>query len=382
MNIETLLRRQRLLITAGSGGVGKTTTAAALAVRAALQGRRAAVLTIDPARRLADALGLRQITGELRQVDPAHFTAAGLVPRGELWAMMLDTKTTGDQMVRRFAPDEQTARNILQNTYYQYFSTSLAGAQEYMAIEQVRELVEDQGFDLVVLDTPPAVHALDFLDAPDRLLRALESPAMQMLRRTRGPSGITGRLMEAGRGLVLRSFDRLTGGPFLEDLAVFLTAFGSILDAMQRSSKAVQALLRASSTCFLLVTAPFRSNVDEAIQFRHELRKRGFPFGGYCCNRVHTPYPSIPADAEAQAELEAALHSTPAGVVPPARRQALLAAMLEGLWSHNRMAERDREAVRRLAQIGGEAPVVVPLLPQEVRDLQSLDEVGGYLTAS
>jgi anion-transporting ArsA/GET3 family ATPase len=374
---EQALREARLLITAGSGGVGKTTTAAAIGLRAAQAGRRVAVLTIDPARRLADALGLSELTGEMRQVDPAHFEAAGFACAGEMWAMMLDIKTTGDQMVRRFAPDPATAARILDNTYYQYFSTSLAGAQEYMAVEQVRALTADERFDLVVLDTPPAAHALDFLDAPDRLLAALDSRAMQVLRGGTEPDdGLAARLLGRGKGLVLKSLNKLTGGPFIEELTDFLLLFGSILDALKVSSRAVQALLRAETTRFFLVSAPYRANVDEALHFKEQLDRRGFPLGGFIINRVHHPCPSIRDDVETLAHALDELAD-----VPLERREALVTRMLEALKAHQRMAERDREAVDRLARLSHGPPVLVPLLPQDVRDLRGLDRVARSLTA-
>lgn len=197
--VELIMQRD-LLVTAGAGGVGKTTTAAALALQAALAGRRVAVLTIDPARRLAQALGLDSFSGSLRPVSAEHFAAAGLRPKGELWAMMLDTASTGDAMVRRFAPDERASEAILANRYYQHFSTALAGVQEYMAVEQVRTLALEGRFDLVLLDTPPAVHALEFLEAPGRLIDALDSSAMQLLLKSspQAPAGVASRLLGAG----------------------------------------------------------------------------------------------------------------------------------------------------------------------------------------
>jgi anion-transporting ArsA/GET3 family ATPase len=379
---EAMIQR-RLLVTAGAGGVGKTTCAAALGVEAALAGQRVAVLTIDPARRLAGALGLDALTGTLRQVDGAHFATAGLAPAGELWAMMLDTKTTGDQMVRRFAPDPESAQRILDNTYYRYFSTSLAGSQEYMAVEQVRELVEDDRFDLVILDTPPAANALEFLDAPDRLLAALDSSTVQMLvkGRQRASEGLTGRLLGRGRGLVLKSLNVMTGGPFLEDLAEFLSLFGVILDALKHASVAVQALLRSPDTQFYLVTSPKRSNLDEAMRFRAELARRSFPFGGFIANRVHFEYPAVDTTPEGLRHLQVALAEQTPGA-DAGTRQRLLERMLGGVEAHNRMALRDARSVAQLTSVAQTAPIEVPLQPLDVRDLGGLHRVGRWLTHS
>lgn len=375
---DAVLRGHRLLITAGSGGVGKTTTAAALAVRAAQIGLRAAVLTIDPARRLADALGLGALTGELRPVDLTALGAPGAT--GALSAMMLDVKTTSDQMVRRFAPDAAAAQAILDNTYYRYFSTSLAGAQEYMAVEQVRMLVDEGGFDLVVLDTPPAAHALEFLDAPDRLLGALESRPMQMLRARRQSDGLAARLARSSRGLVIKGLNRLTGGPFIDQLAEFLTAFGSILDALKVSSAQVHARLRADTTRFLLVTSPARSNIDEAVAFRSQLEARGFPLGGIIVNRVHGGLPMVPDDPDTTAALRAAMTAGGLGDRPPARRVALLDEMRRTLTMHARLTDRDQAAIGGLQAASGAPIWTIPLFTSEVRDLAALEAVARALT--
>lgn len=372
------LRRARLLVTAGSGGVGKTTTAAAMAVRAASFGRRAAVLTIDPARRLADALGLGELTGELRRVEPSRFADAGLDAAGELWAMMLDVKTTGDQMVRRFAPDAEAARAILDNRYYQYFSTSLAGAQEYVAIEQVRALIDEGGFDLVVLDTPPAAHAIDFLDAPDRLVSGLGSRPVQMLR-AKEDGGLASRLARSGRGLVLKGLNKLTGGPFIEELTRFLTVFGSILDALKVSGEAVKARLRADDTRFFLVTSPTRSNVDEAMAFRRQLAERDFPLGGVILNRTHTPLAPVPDGPGTRAELDAALVEAGLDGLPSAERVRLLDGLYESLARHNRLADADMQAAELLERATGHRPWRIPLFAHPIRDLADLDRVARHV---
>lgn len=354
---------RRLIVTAGAGGVGKTTTAAAIAVQAAMAGKRTAVLTIDPARRLADALGLGALSGELRQVKPA-LLPAGSAP---LHAMMLDIRTTSDQMVRQFAPDAETAEAILTNTYYRYFSTSLSGSQEYMAVSQVKALVEDPRFDLVVLDTPPAANALEFLDAPDRLLAALDSKAMQMLRKSRNRQGFSARLLGKGRDMIVRSLNAITSGQFLDDLSEFLVIFGSILDALKTSSEAVREMLRAPTTRFHLVTAPTRANVDEALHFRQTLKARGLPFGGYIVNRVHLPVDPVPDDAATVARLAQRLP------------EDMIRRLIAGQAAHNRMATGDGRAISQLQADARRAPEVVPLLPLAVRDLDGLITIGGHL---
>lgn len=374
-----LLREARLVVAAGTGGVGKTTTAAALALEAATLGRRTAVLTIDPARRLAQALGLDGLGGVAQRVEPARIAAAGLRPTAELSAMMLDARTTADDMVRRYAPDAAAAVRILENPYYRAFSTSLAGAQEYMAVEQVADLLHSGRYDLVVLDTPPAAHALDFLDAPERLLGALDTRAVNWLYRPRGTPKDTGygaRLLGTGRRMVFKSLNKLTGGPFFEDLAVFLQAFSALFEGFRKSSRAVRALLRAESTRFLVVTAPYPATVREAIAFRAQLLERGFPFGGFVCNRVHLPRPAAEARALGPALLAAGVRE---GLVGPVSRD--LARLLA---EHSGMAERDAVALRDLAEIcAGHTGAlhVVPLLPEDVHDLAGLARIGGWLMA-
>jgi len=361
-DLDALTSGARLVVTSGAGGVGKTTVAAALALEAARSGRRTAVLTIDPARRLANALGLEAFQDHAQRVEGA----------GPLWAMMLDMRTTADAMVRRFAPDEAAARRILDNPYYGAFSTSLAGTQEYMAVEQVHALVHSGDYDLVVLDTPPAVHAIDFLTAPDRILGALDNRAVNWLYKPRDagergqPQGYGARLLGRGRQVVLKSLDRFTGGPFFEDLASFLQAFSALFEAFRQSSRAVQALLRDDATRFLVVTAPYPGTVREAIGFRAELVGRGFPFAGFVCNRVHAPRPRATTEA-----LAAALGpDTPAGFA---------AALAGALADHNRMAERDADALAALRQVDARPVRVVPLMPEDVHDLEGLRRVGQAL---
>lgn len=374
--LAEMLEDRRLLITAGAGGVGKTTTAAALALMAAMDGQRAAVLTIDPARRLANALGLEAFTGETRRVDEDHFRAAGLEVRGELHAMMLDIKATSDQMVHRFAPDEAAVERILNNRYYQAFSAYLSGTQEYMAIEKVTALIDEGGFDLVVLDTPPAVHALEFLDAPERLLNALDNRAVNWLYKPESETGAARRfgtrLLGRGRKVITRSLDRLTGGPFFEDLSTFLAAFSALFGAFRERSLRVRALLREPTTAFLVVAAPSPASVMESIRFAEQIQARGLPFGAFVCNRVHRHLPPVEADAATVAERLRAVAGNGAA-------DGLARRMLAGLADHNRMADRDAAAVERLADAAGRPPAVVPLFAEDVHDLRGLRAIGRHL---
>jgi anion-transporting ArsA/GET3 family ATPase len=371
-DLTTALRECRLLVTAGSGGVGKTTLAAALAIRAAEFGRRVAVLTIDPARRLAQALGIAEFSDELHHID------LGPNCPGELWAMMLDTQKTGDAMVRRFAKDANAAEAILNNRYYGYFSTSLAGSLEYMAIEQVRLLIEESGFDLIVLDTPPATHALDFIDAPERLIDGLERIPLKLIG-AQGGRGIAGRLANQGRNIVLRGLNRLTGGPFLKDLADFLSQFHGILDALKTAGQHVQLLLRDSRTRFILVTTPTIGRVDEVIAFRSDLRRRKLPLGGFLVNRIHTLLPDPMEEAGAITQLRDACAETPLNSMEPKEIDSMLNGLRQTLLEHNRLALRDADVCRRLSEAAQSPPIIAPHLAGGVTDIDALRAIADYI---
>ena len=358
----------RLVVIAGAGGVGKTTIAASAAVQAAVSGRRVAVLTIDPARRLAQALGFESFDDQIRHVD------LGPEARGTLSALMLDVKGTGDAMVERFSASPERAQAILDNRYYRYFSTSLAGSQEYMAIEQVRRLLDDDEYDLVILDTPPATNALEFFDAPERLIQGLSRVPLQTIADGQDQGSLTGRLASRGRGLILRGLNRLTGGPFLEELAEFLGLFSGILDALIESSYRVQSLLRDARTQFYLVTTPTTARLEEVMSFRAELRRRDFPMGGVILNRVHRPLPMVSVNDE--------LDGLFGGMSADERQQwspELVLGCVDILRQHNLLAERDEAINHRLNEMTGEPPTQVANFPRGVDDLSGLSLIGRSL---
>ncbi|HEX4448409.1 MAG TPA: ArsA-related P-loop ATPase, partial [Polyangiaceae bacterium] len=214
--LDRLVMTRRVLVTVGAGGVGKTTTAAALGVAAAMRGRRVLCLTIDPARRLAEALGLERMSAEEQAIDPSRFEAARIPIKGSLTAMMLDTKRTFDELVIKHSSSPERAKKLLDNKLYQYVSTSLAGTQEYMAMEKLVAVQRDPRFDLVILDTPPTANALDFLDAPARLVEAVDSPTMRWFVQAFESTGKVGfNLLARSAAIVLRGLGRITGGGFL-----------------------------------------------------------------------------------------------------------------------------------------------------------------------
>jgi anion-transporting ArsA/GET3 family ATPase len=344
-SLEPILADRRMVICAGSGGVGKTTTAAAVALGLAERGQRVAVVTIDPARRLANALGLDELSNEPRRVE--------LPLRGELWAMMLDAKRTFDQMIEHLAPDERTRDEVYSNRIYQQLSSAVAGSQEFTAIAKLYELDRDGDFDVIVLDTPPSRNALDFLDAPDRLTRFFGGRAVRVFLR---PAGISGRLT----GAVFGVLQRVTGVDLMHDLSVFFGSLGGMIDGFTERARRVGALLSDPATTFLIVTAPRHDPVEEAIFFHRKLVEAGMPFGGLIVNRVHQP----------------ATDEAPPEELGPVLVERVRAAVGELA----ALAARDAANVERLRRELGDPPtIVVPELDGDVHDVEGLERVRARL---
>jgi len=277
--LQRRLADKRVVICAGPGGVGKTTVSAAVALGLASAGRRVAVVTIDPARRLAEALGLDELGNRPQPVDSTRLAGAGLELRGELSAMMLDVKRTFDELIGRLAPDPRTAEELLANPVYQHLSTAIAGSQEYTAMAKLSELVNESDYETIVLDTPPSRSAVDFLQAPERLIEFLEGRAVSALLR---PSGRAARYA----GVVAAALRRVTGVGLLDELTAFFRLLGDLLDGFRARATDVQRLLRESSTGFLIVTSGEAAAVDEAIYFAGELDRTGLHRCGVILNRV------------------------------------------------------------------------------------------------
>jgi anion-transporting ArsA/GET3 family ATPase len=378
--LDQLVMSRHVLVVVGAGGVGKTTTAAALGVGAARRGRRVLCLTIDPAKRLAQALGLERMMGE-EQVVSDLFSGEEPVPdgapaRGSLTAMMLDPSATFDELVLKYSPSPERARKLLDNKLYQYVSRSLAGTQEYMAMEKLVAVQKDPRFDLVILDTPPTANALDFLDAPERLVEALDSAAIRWFVQAFQSTGkLSLNLLARSAVIVLRGLGRITGGSFLEAIAEFITELNDLFGGFRERAKVVEAALRSPEVSFVLATSPAPMSIQEVIFFSDRLEESQMPRGAFVVNRVRLPPPL--ADAP-PSEQEAAEAIAARGLVldddAPSR---LVRAHADAM----RLADLDAMHVRGLdARAKGRVPIVrIPELPSDVHDLRSLGELSAML---
>jgi len=380
--IDVLLE-PRILICVGSGGVGKTTTAATLALAAARRGKRTLVLTIDPARRLANSLGLAELGHEVQQVDPALVRETAPSQTGELHAMMLDQKKAFDAMVARHAKDPTAVRRILENPVYAQISGSLAGALEYAAMTQLHEFDRTGNWDLIVVDTPPTAHALDFLDAPRKLGEAIDSPAIEWFRRLQGHGGSRWSLVGKTGAFVLKRLAKFVGSKFIDDLGVFFTEFNDILGGFRQRAEETFALLREPRVGFVLVASPEPMAVREALAFHERLIQAGMPFVGFVVNKVHA---ALPVPDLTVAGLEAALTREPriaalemSGTTRTMAARSLLTARVE----LETLAEADRAAIGQLFEAGGSEALLVevPLLRDDVHDVSRLVGLERYLLA-
>jgi anion-transporting ArsA/GET3 family ATPase len=368
MSVADLLEGKRMCICGGSGGVGKTTTSAAIALGMAARGAKVAVVTIDPARRLANALGLEELENEPRRVEPERLASGGLEVSGELWAMMLDPKRTFDELIDRIAPDPARAQEIKANRIYRQLSTAVSGSQEFTAIAKLYDLDREGDFDLLVLDTPPSRNALDFLEAPGRLTSFLEGRAGKAFIR---PTGFGMRVISRGAAPLLAALRRVTGVDLLSDLSGFFGLLGDMTDDFSQRAAQVERMLRASTTAFLLVTSAQSAPIEEAIWFRRTLQDGGLPFAGVVVNRVHH---DLLGDSEADDLTAALLRELP---------EELAGRVAENFHDYHVLARRDQRNVEYLADELGASPLLlVPYLDHDVHDIEGLLRVHRYLFAS
>ena len=387
-SLEPLLAAKEIVVFCGSGGVGKTSVAAAAALGAATRlGGKVLVLTIDPARRLADALGLEGIGNVERRVPEEAFKAAGLEPSGELWAAMLDTKQSWDALVLRHAPDEETAYRILDNRLYHNLTARFVQSHDYIAMERLLEIHETGQYDLIVIDTPPTRNALDFLDAPARMADFFGG---RLLRWLTMPYRVGGRRGARVLNVASRPFyqvaDRLLGSQFLQDIAEFFLNFQSMYDGFVQRARAVERLMHDRRTTFAVVTTLEAAPLHEAERFCDELVRRNFPLGALVLNKTLPSY-LLSAEGDHAAEVLRA-HAVPLGVAlsdtgddaltDPARDARVLTTIGESFRNFAVVAKREAELRTELARVP-EVVVDVPALDSDIADVAGLAEIAARL---
>jgi anion-transporting ArsA/GET3 family ATPase len=348
--VETLVRERAVLVCCGSGGVGKTTTAAALGVAAALAGRRACVVTVDPARRLADALGDRGVVDEPTEVDGPW--------RGELRAVMLDAKTTFNTLIERYAIDPDQAQRILHNRVYVNLASVLSGTQEYMATEKLFELHNSGDYDLVVVDTPPTRHALDFLDAPKRLEGFLSN---RIFRAVVAPKGSYLRAAHVASQALVRAIAKATGAEIVDDTVAFFQAFQGMEDGFRERAARVEELLGEKETGFVLVAAPRVDAIADAAYFVEALKDRSLRVDALVVNRVLPDFGPPLDDA-------------------PAPGDEAWGALVTNLSDLATLRHGEQASFAGLAEAVEPAPVVhVPFMEHDVHDLEGLLQLVRHL---
>ncbi len=378
LRLETLLSAKEIVLTCGAGGVGKTTTAAAAAAMAATHlGGRVLALTVDPARRLAAALGLTEVGNTETRVTPAAFARAGVHPRGELWVAMLDTKASWDDLIRTHAPDAATRDAIIANPLYRNVTGKFVQSHDYIAMERLHEIHASGRYDLIVVDTPPTRNAIDFLDAPDRMAEFFSS---RLLRWLIAP--YRSRMFTTASKPFYAAADRVLGAQFLQDIAEFFILFQTMYDGFVDRAKAVTRILEDRRTTFVVVTTLDTAPAREAEFFVEALAERKYHLGAVVCNRMLPAYFGDRAGARA-AEVMKGNADTLASLV--ARRvgdrdamEGVLREVAENYLNYRMIAARELEQLSELT-MPRELLVSVPALQRDVCSLADVLEVGRHL---
>ena len=359
--------KTKIIVCCGTGGVGKTTTSAALSLSLAAQGARVVTITIDPAKRLADALALEHLSGEPTPVPvgrlfDTHNSDVTTPNGGSLDAMMLDVKTTFDEVVVRHAPDQATSDRLLASRYYELVSEKLAGSAEYMAIEQLYKLYSDYNYDVIVVDTPPSVNAVDFLTAPERLSAMMSDSVIRWMSAPKSPRGM--RLFERGSRTIMTVMKKMIGQTTVTEIAEFFELISGLAEGFRTRSGEMISLLKSPCTSFLLVTSPASSAVDDTIVFRNQLQSEGFPLGGVVVNRVTPTLTNVDAVSleETLARGEIDLSTT--------QRRLVAKQLLELQRNQNQQAEADNLVAEDMSKL---SPTwAIPTINVDISELSSL----------
>ena len=373
--MEALFAAREIVIFCGSGGVGKTTTAAASAAMvAASQGGKVLVVTVDPAKRLANALGIEGFGNIERQVAPEAFREVGVSPRGELWAAMLDTKESWDNLVRRHAPDRTTAQRILENPLYQNISGRFVQSHDYIAMERLYELYSEGNYDLIVVDTPPTRNAIDFLEAPQRMADFFSSRFLRLLI-----APARSKMLNFATRPFYQVADRILGTQFLQDIAEFFILFQSMYEGFVERARAVEALLHARRTSFVVVTTLEHAPAAEAEFFVQALRERRFHLGGIVFNKVLPDYLLDDATVVAARRLcesaDDVVAKLPPSLGEPAQVERVLQEVAESFMRFHVVAEREADERGDLAS-AADLVSTVPYFETDIHDLGGLLRLG------
>ena len=364
VRFSDLVSGKSVIVCCGSGGTGKTNISAAIGLAGARRGRKACVVTIDPARRLADALGLDNLDNTPRRI-PGDWS-------GELSAVMLDAKSTFDDLIARYSESPEQAERILQNRLYRNLTSALSGTQEYMAMEKLYELHSEGGFDLVVVDTPPTRHALDFVDAPRRLYSFLENRVFRLLIM---PTRAYLKAMTLAANALLRTISKVAGSEIVDDAMAFFRAFEGMEQGFRERARRVEELLADPGTAFVLVAAPREDSIDEAKFFAQRLAESSIPVSALAVNRLFSNFAA--GEPPAGEALAAAPSGDGSGTAEDPRAYGELTRNLQDFLA---VSSREERYVEELAEEVAPAPVVrVPFLKEDVHDLEGLEIVASHL---
>jgi anion-transporting ArsA/GET3 family ATPase len=376
MTLRDLVARHRVVISAGSGGVGKTTVAASIALWGALEGRRTAVLTIDPARRLATSLGLETLGHEPREIAAEVFASQGVAPKAPLWAMMLDQKGAWDALVERYAPADARDR-ILANPFYQHLSQTFAGSQEYMAIEQLCLLVDSGAYDLIVVDTPPTRHALDFLEAPKRIDDFLDRSVVKWFVKPYFSAGWSAlRAVNRTASFLLHRLEQATGVSALAQISDFFGSMSGLFENFHERIERAYDVLRGPETAFVVVSSPEEQVLGDAEYLAAKMAELRMPLKGVVMNRVHAELGRAKRGGVDPDDVAAILE-----MVTRAVGAAAAGPLVENFADYQVLARGEQ---LRMEQFRSGLPkrvpmVVVPNFTRDVHDLKSLAAMHAYL---